>query len=154
MADDSGAPQLDLEQILKTLSSLQPLPPPAHQYQQQSYDVQPFPTGAGNAPQTFAPALPPIPYEQARSQDPRLVGRSIPQHRQPPPQNRTPTPTVDSSTILDWKQGVRWVNKISAQNPGFEASIQKVPTYILPRLASTDILLQLIKDQQRNVRDW
>ncbi|KAF2271791.1 uncharacterized protein EI97DRAFT_348893, partial [Westerdykella ornata] len=55
----------------------------------------------------------------------------------PHPQHRPTGPTVHPSTITEWKHGLRCLNKLAAQNPHFETSIQK-----------------LIKDQERNVKDW
>lgn len=131
-------PQMDLEQILKTLAGLPPLPSVQQQGQQLLYDPSPVPVQDQGAL-----ALPPIPTLDSynHTQDPRLSGRSFPQHRLPPQKPQAPTkalpPTIDPSTITEWKQGLRCVSKIAQHNPAFEASIQK-----------------MIKDQEQNTKNW
>jgi hypothetical protein len=142
MAENNGAtPQMDLEQILKTLAGLPPLPNVQQQDHHNPYDPSSIPFQDGGA--TTMPSSVPIQdsYNHEASHDPRLNGRSFPQHRPPPPQNQVPnriiTPTIDPSTITEWKQGLRCVSKIAQQSPAFEASIQK-----------------MIKDQEQNTKNW
>lgn len=116
MAEDNALPvNMDLDAILRTLASLPK--PEEHQGQvppQESY-------------------LP----QQPLTADPRLAGRPPQPQPVPKPQVRSSTPLIDPATIIDWKQGLRCVSKIAAQNPQFSASVRK-----------------LIKDQEGNVRQW
>lgn len=121
MAENNGAPpNMDLDAILRTLASLQKpedaQPPPAQLSQIQAY---------------------PPPQHQQHISDPRLAGRPTPPQHVPKPQARSSTPLIDPATIIDWKQGLRCVSKIAAQNPQFAVAVRK-----------------LIKDQEGNVRQW
>jgi hypothetical protein len=113
--DNALPPNIDLDAILRTLASL---PKPEEHHGQ----VQPQ-----------ASYLP----QQQPSSDPRLSGRSLQPQSIPKPQTRSSTPLIDPATIIDWKQGLRCVSKIAAQNPQFSISVRK-----------------LIKDQEGNVRQW
>ncbi len=115
MADNSQFPvNMDLDAILRTLASL-PKPEEQGQYQPQDQNVS----------------------QQQPTADPRLAGRSVLIHSAPQPQVRSSTPLIDPATIIDWKQGLRCVSKIAAQNPQFAVSVRK-----------------LIKDQEGNVKQW
>lgn len=129
MAENEGSNNLDLEKILQTLASL----PKAADVPQQDYQ-QVYDPSEANAGFTAA-GLASFPSTQASTfqgysqhQDPRLNGRPASQYRQTPPtpQNRTGTPTIDPSTITEWKHGLRCVNKIATQNPNFVSTIRKV----------------------------
>jgi hypothetical protein len=116
MAEDNALPaNMDLDAILRTLASLPK--PEEHQGQYQPQD-------------------PYLPHQQPTT-DPRLAGRASQPHSIPKPQVRSTTPLIDPATIIDWKQGLRCVSKIAAQNPQFSVSVRK-----------------LIKDQEGNVRQW
>ncbi|KAF2107906.1 hypothetical protein BDV96DRAFT_505469 [Lophiotrema nucula] len=140
MAEGNEGPPLDLEQILKTLASLAPPPNTALQDQQQPY-AQTIPGSVLSADASRSHSSTPVgePYNPAHAPDPRLSNRSIsqqrPQHLKA--QGRAYVPTFDHSGITEWKHGLRAVNKVASQNPAFEGAIHK-----------------LIKDQERNVRDW
>ncbi|KAF2016120.1 hypothetical protein BU24DRAFT_422458 [Aaosphaeria arxii CBS 175.79] len=161
MAQDNNGSQLDLEEILKTLRSLPPLPQlptlpapdPQQQEQQQQYIPQNY-DSSQSYPQAHygttndhqqqhvnSSTSASTSFGRNASLDPRLQGRATPpQQRQVPPAQRTSTPIIDvskSSTITEWKFGLRFVSKIAAQNPAFGTAVQK-----------------LIKDQERNIRDW
>jgi hypothetical protein len=110
MAEGNPSQQLDLNQILQNLADLAG---ESNQGQQQPSPLPPQPL----------PQRPPQHYQQ-------------PHQRQPAPAKPAASP-IDSSTITEWKHGLRCINKLAAQNPNFEKAIQK-----------------LIKDQERNVRDW
>jgi hypothetical protein len=115
---------LDLAQILATLASL---PKPEGQPQQDSQ--QPY--GPGQSYQGYD-APPVYPYEQTHHYqqrvDPRLVSHPAPQHWQPAPrpQDRISSPLIDPATIIEWKQGLRCVSKIAAQNSEFASTVRKV----------------------------
>ncbi|KAJ4382113.1 hypothetical protein N0V86_002442 [Didymella sp. IMI 355093] len=116
MAEDNALPpNMDLDAILRTLASL---PKPEEQQGQ------------------FQPQDPYLPQQQSTA-DPRLAGRPSQPQSIPKPQVRSSTPLIDPATIIDWKQGLRCVSKIAAQNPQFSISVRK-----------------LIKDQEGNVRQW
>ncbi|KAJ4993095.1 hypothetical protein SVAN01_01447 [Stagonosporopsis vannaccii] len=115
MAENNGLPaNMDLDAILRTLASL---PKPDEQRQHQSHE------------QYLS--------QQQPTTDPRLIGRSPQPQPVPKPQARSSTPLIDPATIIDWKQGLRCVSKIAAQNPQFAVSVRK-----------------LIKDQEGNVKQW
>ncbi|KAF3034839.1 hypothetical protein E8E11_001928 [Didymella keratinophila] len=116
MAENNALPvNIDLDAIIRTLASL---PKPEEQqgqvHPQESYLLQ-----------------------QQPPSDPRLAGRSLQPQYIPKPQIRSSTPLIDPATIIDWKQGLRCISKIAAQNPQFSISVRK-----------------LIKDQEGNVRQW
>lgn len=116
---------LELEKILATLASLPKPEAQPSQDQQQEHPFDQSHTGIQNDQHINASNQH---YSQQRTTDPRLVGRSAPP-RIPPtptPQDRSSTPLVDPSTITEWKQGLRCVSKIAAQNPDFAAAIRKV----------------------------
>lgn len=116
MSEHNALPaNMDLDAILRTLASL-PKPEEQQGYAQpqESYLLQPH-----------------------TRVDPRLAGRSLQPQSMPKPQARSATPLIDPATIIDWKQGLRCVSKIAAQNPQFSMSIRK-----------------LIKDQEGNVKQW
>ncbi|KAF2786027.1 hypothetical protein K505DRAFT_319104 [Melanomma pulvis-pyrius CBS 109.77] len=129
MAEANDGANLDLAQILQTLANLQAMPNIVEQDQPQPYDPsRMLPAQSASIPEHGGA----IPALASYGQDQT--------HRQPPPgppQSRTMTPSIDPSTIIEWKHGLRCVNKIASHNPHFEATIQK-----------------LIKDQERNVTDW
>ncbi|KAF1841892.1 uncharacterized protein K460DRAFT_358586 [Cucurbitaria berberidis CBS 394.84] len=136
---DNIEQNLDLEKILATLANLPKSEAQSYQGQQQAYHPDQNYLGFQDVAQTN-PLEQNLPYHQ--SADPRLVGRSAPQHRLPParPQDRplTPsTPLIDPSTITEWRQGLRCVSKIAAQNPEFTPTVRK-----------------LMKDQEQNVKSW
>lgn len=110
MSENNSSQQLDLNQILQNLASLTPAA-----YQGEQHTSRPPPQ--------------PLPQQHVQQYQP-------PPPR-PQPSHRPATPKIDSSAITEWKHAIRCINKLAAQNPGFEAAIQK-----------------LIKDQQRNIRDW
>jgi hypothetical protein len=123
---EHAQPNQELEAILKTLASLsqqQPSPPqhphPTHASAQNSSEFQDG---------QFKPSSERIAAKHSYS-DPRLMNPSA-QQRQPPfppvPQARSSTPTIDPATITEWKQGLRCVIKVAAQNPNFAASVRKV----------------------------
>lgn len=117
--DDALLANLDLDAIRRTLAGL---PKPEEQYKQQQH------------------LQPQDPYLLQRQQpivDPRLVGRLLQPQSTPKPQVRSVTPLIDPATIIDWKQGLRCISKIAAQNPQFSVSVRK-----------------LIKDQEANVKQW
>ncbi|KAF1947656.1 hypothetical protein EJ02DRAFT_449133 [Clathrospora elynae] len=128
---------LDLAKILATLANLPKPEGPPYQDQQQAYESGQSYQHYQDAPQQYPPEQSNI-YRQ--SADPRLA-RQAPhlQHRQPPPrpQDRASTPLIDPSTITEWKQGLRCVSKIAAQNPEFAATVRK-----------------LMKDQEQHVKSW
>jgi hypothetical protein len=119
---------LDLAKILATLANL-----PKTEGQPQQDLQQPY--GAGQNYQGYD-APPPYLYEQHNQHhqptDPRLAGRPASQHRHPAPrpQDRVSSPLIDPSTITEWKQGLRCVSKIAAQNPDFAPTVRKV-THVL-----------------------
>jgi hypothetical protein len=122
MADNDGAPNMDLAAILATLANLQQqanISAPQTQEQQygQNYDSQSYPQHAIGQP-----------YQPQAPADPRLLNRSTSQQASalPKPQDRSSTPLVDPATITEWKKGLRCVSKIATQNPDFAASIRKV----------------------------
>ncbi|KAH6616816.1 hypothetical protein C7974DRAFT_52743 [Boeremia exigua] len=115
MAENNALPaNMDLDAILRTLASLSK---PEEQGQHQPQDQY-------------------VPQQQPAA-DPRLAGRSFQPQPIPKPQVRSSTPLIDPATIIDWKQGLRCVSKIAAQNPQFTITVRK-----------------LIKDQEGNVRQW
>lgn len=129
MAEDNNGANLDLAQILQTLANLPGMPNVAQQIQQQPYDPsQVFPAQSASVPEHGGAIPAPASYGHDQTQDLRSTGWPPLQHHQPPsrPQSRTTTPTVDPSTIIEWKHGLRCVNKIASHNPHFEASVQKV----------------------------
>ncbi|KAF2993387.1 hypothetical protein E8E13_000588 [Curvularia kusanoi] len=136
MADSNNpTANMDLEAILRTLASLQPPPEPsAQQHHHQHLPQDSYPPALEQ--QQFQHQQPQV--QQQSTPDPRLANRPIPI---PKPQIRssttTPTPLIDPATITDWKQGLRCVSKIAAQNPQFAVSVRK-----------------LIKDQEGNVGAW
>ncbi|EFQ88459.1 hypothetical protein CFE70_009839 [Pyrenophora teres f. teres 0-1] len=129
-------PNLDLAQILATLASLpKPEPQPSQDQQQPNehfYDNQ----GYQNSQEQH---LPEQVNTHQQSADPRLIGRSAPQHRHPAPkqQETVSSPLIDPSTITEWRQGLRCVSKIAARNPEFAPAIRK-----------------LMKDQESAVKSW
>jgi hypothetical protein len=130
---------LDLESILATLASLQQpgsLPPP-----DQAYDPNQVYRSFHDVPQTHT-SQQNSPYQQPV--DPRLATRPAPQHRPEPrrPQDRASTSLIDPSTITEWKQGLRCVSKIAAQNPSFGVSVRKVNSRVicLKRLHADELL--------------
>lgn len=117
MAENNALPaNMDLEAILRTLAGL-----PKPEGQQLS---QPESLNFG----TFAQSSATEQNVLHQIADPRLAGRPAPSKLQAPPQpqSRSSTPLIDPATIIDWKQGLRCVSKIAAQNPDFAASIRKV----------------------------
>ena len=136
MAQDNNAANLDLAQILQTLANLPPMPEVTQQSQPQFYNPTQgyYPTSASKH-ETNTP--PPGPYQSSPSLDPTSNNWSSLQHRQAPPkpqQCRNATPTIDPSTIVEWKHGLRCVNKVAAQNSNFAASVQKVRLQNTPGL--------------------
>ena len=116
MAENNALPvNIDFDAIARTLASLS-------KPEEQQGQVQPQ--------ESY------LPQQQAPS-DPRLAGRSVQPQSIPRPQIRFSTPLIDPATIIDWKQGLRCVSKITAQNPQFSISVRK-----------------LIKDQEGNVKHW
>ena len=118
---------LELEKILATLASL-PKPDPLPQqldHQQQGYAPVHGYEGFSTTQHTYPPQQH-LPLHQPA--DPRLTDRPAHVHRQPPPrpQERAATSLIDPSTITEWKQGLRCVSKIAAQNPEFAPSVRKV----------------------------
>ena len=142
MAENNSSsvpPQMNLEEILRTLSSLQPIPATQQEEQgpsgvesQTSYNDFLSQSHASTTTQS---------YPEVYHGDPRLNGRVQPQHRvstpAKPPPPKASTPVADSSSIIEWKHGLRAVSKNASQNPTFEGTVQK-----------------MILDQKRNVRDW
>lgn len=133
---DNFSQHVDLGQLQAILASLPKQDtqldsgPQQSQSAQQSYQPHQhvvYPHSTGSHVQYPPPA------------DPRLAGRSTPQLRQTAPkqQDRASTPLIDPATITEWKQGLRCVSKVSAQNPDFVSTIRK-----------------LIQDQEQNVRSW
>lgn len=115
MAENNGlSANMDLDAIMRTLASL---PKPGEQGQHQAQEQY-------------------LPHQQPTT-DPRLIGRPLQSQPVPKPQARSSTPLIDPATIIDWKQGLRCVSKIAAQNPQFAVSVRK-----------------LIKDQEGNVKQW
>lgn len=59
--------------------------------------------------------------------DSRLAGRTVPNQTPNPPasQNRVSIPLIDPATITEWKQGLRCVSKIAAQNANFAQIVRK-----------------------------
>lgn len=112
-------PNLDLEKILATLAGLQQ--PPVNTNEQQQQPLAPHNVNNQFLPKQYA-------YTQSNpqhtTQDPRLLRQ--PAQVQSRPQERTSTPLIDPSTITEWKQGLRCVSKIAAQNPEFAAVVRKV----------------------------
>ena len=96
MADETPLPLPDLQTILANLRALQG-------------------NGGGGEAVSGASATSETP---AASHDPRLAPRAPP----PPPQR----PTIDPATITVWPEALRCINKISAQNAEFSASIRSV----------------------------
>jgi hypothetical protein len=129
MAQD-GQQNPDLAAILATLASLPK--PEAQPYQdQQAYEQNHSYQGYQDPQQHYQPEPS---HQYQPPPDPRLAGRPAPQHRQPPPkpQDRVSSPLIDPSTITEWKQGLRCVSKIAAQNPDFAPAVRKVRhTYYL-----------------------
>ncbi|RMZ71694.1 ATP synthase subunit beta [Pyrenophora seminiperda CCB06] len=126
---------LDLAQILATLASL-----PQSEAQPSQDQQQPFnPSDGGQGYQTFQQQYNPaqVNFHQQLA-DPRLAGRPT-QHRHPAPkpQERVSSPVIDPSTITEWKQGLRCMSKIAAQNPEFAPTVRK-----------------LMKDQELAVKSW
>lgn len=116
-----GLPQnLDLGHIQAILASL---PKDNAQLNASQEQAQPIPQIDGS----YQHATYTHPMQQPVSTDPRLAGRSAPQ-RVPnsKPQDRAATPLIDPSTITEWKQGLRCVNKIATQNPEFVPAVRKV----------------------------
>jgi hypothetical protein len=150
MAED-GQQNPDLAAILATLASLQKpesQPYPDQQAHEQSHGYQGYQQHQQQPEQSHH-------YQQ--SPDPRLVGRPAPQHRQPHPrpQDRVSSPLIDPSTIIEWKQGLRCVSKIAAQNPDFAPAVRKVRhLYYLLSVIEAYRLYQLMKDQEANVKSW
>lgn len=138
MAENEDIQNLDLDQILRTLASLPKNEDAQQQTQQQPYDpanVQ-IPKGGALPYHLQAPAG--IPQGHEYPADPRLSGRTpSPFPPSQVPRTQTLTPTIDPATITSWKHGLRCVNKIAAQNPNFNGTVQK-----------------LMKDQERHVKEW
>ncbi|KAF2268038.1 hypothetical protein CC78DRAFT_530432 [Lojkania enalia] len=142
MTENNNGAELNLEQILRTLASLPQTPSTGQQAQEQQGFVVPElglpqfnPESVSRSHSTTSTPL--TGYD--RSYDTILSSRPAPQHRPPipRPQSNSSTPLVDSSTITEWKHGLRSVNKLASQNPAFVPTVHK-----------------LIKDQERNVKDW
>lgn len=129
---------LDLAQILETLANLPKTADAPPQVQEQQYNPSTqfaLPSVGLTAP--HHPVQSNATHKHGQHSDPRLH-QPAPQHRQQAPvQGRISTPTIDPTTIIEWKHGLRCVNKLAAQNPSFVPSIQK-----------------LMKDQERNIKDW
>lgn len=86
------------------------------------------------------PSLENVTQETLLPKDPRL--RPQPQHRSsiPLPTAATvgpPTPLIDPASITEWRQGLRCVNKISAQNPSFKRVIQHVSVRTVAELSGS-----------------
>lgn len=149
---ENGEQNLDLAKILATLANLPK--PEAQPYQdQQAYEHSQSYQGYHEPQQQY------IPEQNSHYQqpaDPRLIGRSLPQHRQPhpKPQDRVSSPLIDPSTIIEWKQGLRCVSKISTQNSEFAPAVRKVGQVHDPQLVFVAYMYQLMKDQESNVRSW
>ncbi|KAL6706566.1 hypothetical protein ACN47E_005322 [Coniothyrium glycines] len=128
---------LSLEQILATLASLPKHDAQTDPNQRQQQEV------ASHVYHDFQHVSQPYPPAQERQHlapvDPRLAGRSTPQQYHPTtkPQDRASTPLIDPSTITEWKQGLRCVNKIATHNPDFVPAVRK-----------------LMKDQEQNIKSW
>ncbi|RAR07931.1 chromatin remodeling complex subunit [Stemphylium lycopersici] len=111
---ENGEQSLDLAKILATLANLPK--PDAQSYQgQPAYEHSQGYQGHREPQQQY------IPEQNSHYQqpaDPRLIGRSLPQHRQPhpKPQDRVSSPLIDPSTITEWKQGLRCLMKDQDSN--------------------------------------
>ena len=136
MSQDNNTANLDLAQILQTLANLPPLPEVAQQSQPHPYNpTQGYYSTNALSHESNAPLL--APYQPNPSLDPASNNWSSLQHRQalPKPQQcRSATPIIDPSTIVEWKLGLRCVNKVAAQNSNFAASVQKVCSHNTPGL--------------------
>ena len=144
----------DLAKILATLASLQNPADALVQGQQQAYDPSQNYQDYQDVVQTYPPQHN-LPYHQPP--DPRLLNPSASQQlpTPPKPQDRVSTPLIDPATITEWKQGLRCVSKIAAQNSDFAASIRKV----LHRAKICVVLwanktLKLMKEHEGNVKQW
>lgn len=144
MADNVERRNLELERILATLANLPAAVPQHNQNQQDEVPFHQHHTGPQNDQHIYAPKQQ---QPQQRTLDPRLVGRSAPQHLHPTPtpQERSSKPLVDASTITEWKQGLRCVNKIAAQNVDFGATIRKVAS---TRSHTTELQLNNLVDER------
>ncbi|KAJ9668059.1 hypothetical protein H2201_001865 [Coniosporium apollinis] len=132
----------DLASVLRTLASFAPLatsqasPHPgvptedfSAQYQPDQPSLLP---GLGIHPHGYtgsngAPPSGDVIQEALPPRDPQLQPQ--PQHRTsiPPPSTvaeGTATSLIDPASITEWRQGLRCVNKVSAQNPSFKRVIQ------------------------------
>ncbi|KAI8937016.1 hypothetical protein NX059_006239 [Plenodomus lindquistii] len=129
-------PNLDLAKILATLANLPKPEAPGYEQQPQEQNAAQTSSTFQELPQAYL-GQQSTPYPQ--TSDPRLANRQALQYRQPAPkpQERSTTPLIDPSTIIEWKQGLRCVSKIAVQNPDFVPAIRK-----------------LMKDQEQNVRAW
>lgn len=130
MAENVG-PNLDLEQILATLASLQKPEGTTDSEGQQTYETYQH----THAPQDVSLQYPPQTSNVYHATaDPRLAARHAPQQRPEPSrsQPRPSAPMIDPSTIIEWKQGLRCVSKIANQNPDFAPTIRKVLCHHLP----------------------
>lgn len=97
-------------------------------------------TASNNAPYEAAAVAPPVSFSHSYPQHPRTqdsLPSALSNHRQqivaptPPPREATTptqpsTPQIDPSTIFEWPQALRCVNKISATNPQFGPKIREV----------------------------
>lgn len=117
-------PNLDLAKILATLASLpKPETPYQEQHPQEQNAIQHYP-GFHDPTQTYSNVQVTGSHWPA---DPRLAGRVAPQHHQsaPKPQERPLTPSIDPSTITEWKQGLRFVSKLAVHNPDVVPAVRK-----------------------------
>jgi len=139
MADNSHVPNLELDQILQTLASLPQttIPPAPVPPQTQTYDPTQLLVSADGVPRPQYPTQLGPQYGLSQTQESRMSSRPAPTDRISNIQSRGSTPSIDPTSITEWKHGLRCVNKLATQNPNFVPAIQR-----------------LMKDQERNIKNW
>jgi hypothetical protein len=127
---EHAQPNQELEAILKTLASLsqQQTLPPQHPQTTHASAQNPSDFQDGQFKSSSERIAANHPYSDPRRINPPAQQR---QTLLPVPQARSSTPTIDPATITEWKQGLRCVIKVAAQNPNFAASVRKVQKRIL-----------------------
>jgi hypothetical protein len=128
---EHAQPNQELEAILKTLASLsqQQTLPPQHPQTTHASAQNPSDFQDGQFKSSSERIAASHPYSDSRLINPPTQQRQT--SLLPVPQARSSTPTIDPATITEWKQGLRCVIKVAAQNPNFAASVRKVQKRIL-----------------------
>ncbi|KAF2196452.1 hypothetical protein GQ43DRAFT_256912 [Delitschia confertaspora ATCC 74209] len=134
MADEYKE-ELDLDTILRRLAELPRDQPPIESVvPPQTFQTQPYDPSSESVPNHSW-----IGNDSLNALDPRLNNRIVPQeHRNPTPQSApVVSDLIDSTRIIEWRQGLRRVSTIAQHNSNFKRAVQR-----------------LIKKQEDHVQDW